>query len=163
MIGALLSIPSLALSAAARERMHRRGFRDVTESNSIVLRILSAEGDRITELARKASMTKQSMGYLVEQVEVAGLVERADDPRDRRAVIIRRTPKGWSYNRAAAEEVTDIQREWSRLLGAAKMKQLKALLAELVAKLGYEYGGSYLDVATRGSGRPSRPRSGRAT
>jgi hypothetical protein len=64
---------------------------------------------------------------------------------------------------AAAEEVADIQREWSRLLGVAKMKLLKALLAELVAKLGYEYRGSYLDVATRGSRRPSRRRSARGS
>ena len=94
-------------------------------------------------------MTKQSMGYLVEQLEAAGYIERVTDPSDARAVIIRRTKAGWAYNRAAAEEVALLERDWAHLLGQAKMKQLKALLAELVAKLGYEFEGSSVDIATR--------------
>lgn len=57
--------------------------------------------------------------------------------------------KGWAYNRAAAEEVARLQQEWARLLGTRKMKQLTNLLAELVAKLGYQYQGSSVDIATQ--------------
>jgi len=156
MIGALLSIPSFDLSARVHQRLHLRGFREVTDSNSTVMKLLGPEGDRITELARKAGMTKQSMGYLVEQLEAARYVERVADPRDARAVIIRRTKKGWTYNQAAAEEVAKLQEEWTHLLGPAKMKELKSLLAELVAKLGHRYEGSYLEAVTR----PPRQRRG---
>lgn len=153
MIGALLSIPNLSLSARVHSRLHERGFKEITDSNATVLRVLSPDGDRITDLARMASMTKQSMGYLVDQLEGAGYVERATDPRDARAWIIRRTEKGWAYNRAAAEEVGRLQQEWARLLGQKKMNQLKTLLAELVAKLGYRYEGSSVDIATRQPGQ----------
>ena len=149
MIGALLAIPSFNLSARVHARLHERGFREITDSNSTVMKLLDTDGDRITELARRASMTKQSMGYLVDQLEAAGYVERVIDPSDARAFIIRRTKVGWAYNRAAAEEVAQLQEEWARLLGHAKMKQLKALLAELATKLGYKYEGSSVDVATR--------------
>jgi DNA-binding MarR family transcriptional regulator len=151
MIGALLAIPSLELNARGHARLHERGFGEVTGSTSTVLKILSADGDNITELARKATMTKQSMGYLVDQLESAGYVERVSDPSDGRAVIVRRTGKGWLANRAAAEEVARIEAEWAQLLGHAKMRQLKALLTELVEKLGYHFEGSPPDVATRPS------------
>jgi DNA-binding MarR family transcriptional regulator len=149
MIGALLSIPSFELSARVHQRLHTRGFKEITDSNSTVMKLLGPEGDRITELARKAAMTKQSMGYLVDQLGEAGYVERVTDPRDGRAVVIRRTKKGWAYNRAAAEEVTKLQEEWTQLLGPAKMKELKSLLAELVEKLGHRYEGSHLEAVTR--------------
>jgi DNA-binding MarR family transcriptional regulator len=149
MIGALLSIPSLNLTARVNSRLRERGFKEITESNLTVLRVLSPDGDRITNLARTASVTKQSMGYLVDQLEVAGYVQRVTDPSDARAWIIRRTEKGWAYNRAAAEEVARLQQEWDRLLGPRKMKQLTNLLAELVAKLGYQYEGSSVDIASR--------------
>jgi DNA-binding MarR family transcriptional regulator len=149
MIGALLAIPSFNLSAHVHTRLYERGFHEITDSNSTVMKLLGPDGDRTTELARKASMTKQSMGYLVDQLENAGYVERVIDPSDARAFIIRRTKVGWAYNRAAAEEVAQLQEEWARLLGPVKMKQLKALLVELVAKLGYQYEGSSVDVATR--------------
>lgn len=149
MIGALLTIPTFRLTALVTARLHERGFGEITDSNSVVMRALSTDGERITELAAKAGMTKQSMGYLVDQLEAAGCVERVADPRDGRAVIIRRTKKGWAYSRAAAEEVARVQDEWSGLLGPAKMKQLKALLAELADKLGARYEGSAADVATR--------------
>lgn len=157
MIGALLSIPSLSLSARGLDRMHKRGFRELTESNSMVMRVLSPGGDRITDLARKGNMTKQSMGYLVDQLEVAGYVERLADPHDGRAAIIRRTAKGWNANRAVAEEVALIEQEWAQMIGPAKMKQLKTLLTELVEKLGFEFLGSSVDVATRPAPPPRYP------
>ncbi len=161
MIGALLSIPSFNLNARVHARLHERGFHEITDSNSTVMKVLGPDGDRITELARKASLTKQSMGYLVDQLEAAGYIERVSDPNDARAVVIRRTKTGWAYNRAAAEEVARLQDEWAQLLGSVKMKQLKSLLAELVAKLGYQYEESSVDVATRASRQRAGPRTGR--
>lgn len=149
MIGALLTIPTFRLTARVNAALRDRGFDDITDSNSVVLRALSPDGRRITELAATAGMTKQSMGYLVAQLEAAGYVERVADPRDGRAAIIRRTKKGWAYSRAAAEEVARLQQEWAELLGPAKMKLLKRLLAELVGKLGARYEGSAADVASR--------------
>ena len=148
-IGALLTIPTFNLTARVNARLQERGFHEITDSNSTVMKLLAPDGSRITDLARRAAMTKQSMGYLVDQLEAAGYVERASDPEDGRATVIRRSRKGWDYNRAAAEEVARLENEWAGLLGPAKMKQLKALLAELVAKLGYQYEGSSADVATR--------------
>jgi hypothetical protein len=53
-----------------------------------------------------------------------------------------------------------VQEEWTHLLGAAKMRELKSLLAELVAKLGHRYEESYLEAATRAPGQQSGSRVG---
>ena len=153
MIGALLNLPSFAIAARVNAALDRRGFADVTPSHTTVMKVLGPEGNRITELARRAVMTKQSMGYLVEQLEAAGYVDRAPDPSDGRATIVRRTPKGWAYNKAAAEEVAAVQREWTRLLGEGKMQQLLHLLLELTTALGYKFEGSVPDIATRTKAR----------
>ncbi len=149
MIGALLTIPTMNITARVNAGLHKRGFDEITDSNSVVMKVLGPDGDRITELARKAAITKQSMGYLVDQLEATGYVERVTDPSDARAVIIRRTKAGWAYNRAAADEVAQLEHEWAHMLGLTKMKQLKSLLAELVTQLGYHYDGTSADVATR--------------
>ena len=46
-----------------------------------VLQFLDAEGTRVSELARRAQITKQSMAVLVAHLERHGYAERVPDPR----------------------------------------------------------------------------------
>ena len=57
----------------------------LSASHIHITRHLALEGSRLTELARRASMSKQAMGKLVDQCEAWGLVRRIGDPRDARA------------------------------------------------------------------------------
>ena len=57
-------------------------------------RHLSLGGDRLTDLAQRAGMTKQSMAQLVDQCEAWGLVTRGPDPHDARARRVLFTPTG---------------------------------------------------------------------
>src|SRR5690349_14644863 len=70
---------------------------------------LRREGDRIVELAKRAQMTKQAVGYLISYLERHGYVERVPDPTDGRAQIVRRTERGWAFQRAAGRVVQEIQ------------------------------------------------------
>ena len=45
----------------------------------------------MSELARRAQITKQSMSELVAHLERHGYVERVPDPDDRRAKLVRAT------------------------------------------------------------------------
>ena len=159
MIGALLNVPSSVLTARVFEALQGNGFGDVTSAQRAVFSFIDPDGNRVTELARRAGMTKQSMGYLVAQLERSGYLESVPDESDGRATIVRRTPKGWLFNRAAADEVRRIQREWTRLLGREKMASLTALLSELTEKLGYRFEGSHVEVASRMGGRARAPTS----
>ena len=72
-----------------------------------ITRHLSLQGDRITDLADRAGMSKQAMTDLVDQCEAWGLVVREADPQDRRAKYVRYTDSGrawhWAFQRAVQQ------------------------------------------------------------
>jgi DNA-binding MarR family transcriptional regulator len=149
LIGALVAITSDALRQQARERLAAVGFADVRPAHDVVFALLQAEGDRIVELAKRAQMTKQAMGYLITYLEAHDYLERVPDPADGRAQIVRRTKRGWAFQRAARQVVQEIQNEWAEQLGVERMQQLIELLRDLVKLLGVEYTGSPPEIAAR--------------
>ena len=81
-------------------------------------------------------MTKQSMAELVAHLERLGYVEQErPDPSDRRAKLVRATRRGKELSAIAREVVAEIEAEWTRRLGKAKMRRLRELLEELNAGL----------------------------
>ena len=68
-------------------------------------------GSRITRLAAAAQVTKQTAGFLVEQLEAAGYVEKVPDPTDGRARLVRLTPRALRVapiaNRAVEQALTE--------------------------------------------------------
>jgi DNA-binding MarR family transcriptional regulator len=75
------------------------------------------------------------MAELVTHLERLGYVERVPDPSDRRAKLVRATPRGRELYVIARQVVAEIEAEWTQRLGKAKMHQLRALLEELNAGL----------------------------
>src|SRR3954464_6596496 len=63
-------------------------------SHSAVFAQIGPDGARLTELARRANMTPQAMGELVDELEELGYVVRRPDPSDRRAKLIMLTGLG---------------------------------------------------------------------
>jgi DNA-binding MarR family transcriptional regulator len=147
LIGALLLIPADELRRRVQEGYMTAGFTDIRPAHHVVFGVLSPEGDRIVDLAKKAQTTKQAMGYLVEYLEECGYLERVPDPRDGRAQIIRRTERGREVNRAAKRIVQEIQDDWAEQLGPERMDQLMVLLRDLVKIIGEEYKGSVSNLS----------------
>jgi DNA-binding MarR family transcriptional regulator len=100
-----------------------------------VFGFLDDAGTPVSELARRAQMTKQSMAELVAHLERHGYVERVADPADRRAKLVRATARGREVYAVAREAIADLEKEWTALLGAAKMRSLRGLLEELNDRL----------------------------
>jgi DNA-binding MarR family transcriptional regulator len=69
------------------------------------------------------------------RLERLGYVERVPDPSDRRAKLVRATPRGRELYAIAREVVAEIDAEWTKRLGKAKMRRLRQLLEELNAAL----------------------------
>ena len=65
-----------------------------------ITRHLSLEGDRMTDLAERAGMSKQAMLDVVDQCEAWGLVQRIADPYDRRAKRVVYTDAGREWHGA---------------------------------------------------------------
>lgn len=148
-IGALVSIVRAAISDRVRARLNDEGFTDVSPAQEVALQTLAPQGMRLTELAVAAGMAKQSMAYLVEQLEQAGYLVRVPDPADARAKVINRTERGWAYQKIAATVVTELEAEWSALLGAGDFAEMKRHLGRIAAALGVSYRGSVAEASNR--------------
>ena len=92
--GRLLSLAARRFARELLRFVHQRGFRDVTQVLLALFRNLDLDGTRLTVLAARARMTKQSMRELVDRAVVLGLVERRPDPEDQRAKRVVFTPNG---------------------------------------------------------------------
>jgi DNA-binding MarR family transcriptional regulator len=131
----LLREPYRVGTEVLHRRFAERGHPEIRPPHGNVMQFLDDEGTRVSLLAERAQMTKQSMAELVAHLERLGYVQRVPDPSDRRAKLVRATRKGKQLYVIAREVVAEIEAEWTRKLGKAKMRQLRALLEELNADL----------------------------
>jgi DNA-binding MarR family transcriptional regulator len=131
----LLREPFRAGTDLLHRRFAERGHPEIRPPHGNVMQYLDDGGTRVSVLAERAQMTKQSMAELVAHLEQLGYVERAPDPSDRRAKLVRATPRGRQLYAIAREVVAEIEAEWTRRLGKAKMRRLRELLEELNAGL----------------------------
>jgi DNA-binding MarR family transcriptional regulator len=134
-IGALLRIPFQAVVARIYDGLMAAGYSDMGPAHYVVFQHLPLEGMHLTELAERAQITKQSMGYLVDYLEERGYVERVPDPVDRRAKLVRYTERGREVDQVAREIVQRLEVDWACRLGEHKMDQLHQLLRELITAL----------------------------
>jgi DNA-binding MarR family transcriptional regulator len=132
-IGLLLREPFRSASLQLHERFAERGHPEVRAPHGNVLQYLDDDGTRVSVLAERAQITKQSMAELVAHLERHGYVVRTLDPSDRRAKLVRATPRGTDVYAIAREFIAEVEAEWTRRLGKTKMRQLRKLLEELNA------------------------------
>ena len=88
-------------------------------------------GSRLTQLAQAAQVTKQTAGFLVDQLEQSGYVRRSVDASDGRARLVRITPKGYEVIEVAVREQEQIDAEWTRYLGPGAAAELRRSLTRL--------------------------------
>jgi DNA-binding MarR family transcriptional regulator len=127
-LGILLREPFRIGSELLHERFAERGHTEVRAPHGNVLQFLDVDGTRVSVLAQRAQIAKQSMAELVAHLERHGYVERVPDPRDRRAKLVRATARGDEVYEIAREFVAELESAWARRLGHDKMRRLGALL-----------------------------------
>ncbi|HEY2438304.1 MAG TPA: MarR family winged helix-turn-helix transcriptional regulator [Solirubrobacteraceae bacterium] len=120
------------------ERVAETGFSDIRVAHGCVFGNIEPEGSRLTELAERARMTKQSVGEVTTDLEQRGYVERVPDPADGRAKIIRLTERGHEAQALGFELIADIEREWGERIGEERVAALRDALEALTAeRLGF--------------------------
>ena len=134
-LGLLLREPYRIGSEELHRRIAARGHPEVRAPHGNVFEFLDDQGTPVSELARRAQITKQSMAELVGHLERHGYVKRIPDPTDRRARLVRATARGREVYAIAREAIAEIELEWTARLGAPKMRRLRGLLEELNAGL----------------------------
>ena len=146
LIGALLGTVTAELEQRVLVGYQQAGFTEIGRAQAHIFRLLPPAGCRVTELAALAHTSKQAMGYLVEELERHGYVERVPDPSDGRAQLVLRTTRGWAVNHTAREVVQATQAEWAKQIGAQRMAAVVEGLRLIVAALGVPYQGSVAEA-----------------
>ena len=115
------------------------GFSDLRRSHGVVFEMLDPEGSRITDMARRARITKQGMGQLVAELEEMGYVERRPDPADGRAKRVVLSAKGQAAVEAGLAALSDLEARWAEHIGEQRARELYATLVDICAAFGREH------------------------
>jgi DNA-binding MarR family transcriptional regulator len=130
-VGLLLFLPYRALEARVFAELAEAGFDDFTPAQARVFQRIAPHGSRLTDLAAQAGITKQSAGFLVDQLERSGYVERVPDPEDGRARRVRIAERGARSVTASRAIVAQVEAEWTEHLGEHRMVELREILTDL--------------------------------
>lgn len=130
-LGLLMFVAYRAMESRALAALADAGFDDVTLAQARVFERVGPHGSRLTDLAEQAQVTKQTAGFLVDQLERAGYVERRPDPTDGRARLVCVAERGQRAIELANAVVTTVQNEWAEHLGPREMRQLRRSLERL--------------------------------
>ncbi|ATN35947.1 MarR family transcriptional regulator [Rhizobium sp. ACO-34A] len=133
-IGRLLNNAVRRFEARVLAVMSETGHSETRIAHVNLTRNLDIGGTRLTELARRAEMSKQAMGELVEQCAQMGLVERSDDPSDRRARLVTFTPAGIVWLEAFRDAVDLAENEMREELGEDLMDAILEGLSRYAAE-----------------------------
>lgn len=114
------------------QHVNDTGFSELRLAHLTVPRNMDIQGSRITEIARRAGITKQSMSQLVNAFELFGLVELIPDMEDRRAKIVTFTRRGLRLMNSIREAIAFEEDEMRRRIGEAAWLHLKSCLKAYV-------------------------------
>ncbi|MEV4642988.1 MarR family transcriptional regulator [Actinoplanes sp. NPDC049548] len=130
-LGLLCFIAYRAMETEVMKAVAEAGFDDLTVAQGRLAARIGPEGTRLTDLAEQAQVTKQTAGFLVDQLERAGYVTRTPDPTDARARLVRMAPRGEAVVAVAREVEVRVEAEWTRHLGKRATAQLRSALTSL--------------------------------
>ena len=103
----------------------------VREAHTRLFPHIELGGTRATEIARRAGISKQAVGRLLEDLEGWGVIERLPDPEDGRAQIVRWSAEGRRGLLEGLALLRAQEEQLCRALGAGQMRALHGLLLEL--------------------------------
>jgi DNA-binding MarR family transcriptional regulator len=130
----LLSTAMDDFSAELFERVETAGYGDLRPGHGCVFGNIDPDGSRLTDLAERARMTKQSVGEVASDLEARGYVERVPDPNDGRAKIIRLTERGRDAQAIGRALIDDLERDWGERFGADRVAALRDALEVITAE-----------------------------
>jgi DNA-binding MarR family transcriptional regulator len=130
----LLSLAFMTFQDELYRRFAAVGFGDIRPGHGCVFGNIDPEGSRLTDIAERARMTKQSVGEVAADLERRGYLERLPDATDGRVKIIRLTDRGREAQRVGREVIDEIEREWAERYGEARIAELRETLESITAR-----------------------------
>jgi DNA-binding MarR family transcriptional regulator len=130
----LLNVAFDGFCEEVERRVADTPYNDIRISHGCVFGNIDPEGTRLTDLAERARMTKQSVGEVTSDLEQRGYVERVPDPSDGRAKIIRLTERGRAAQALGVGLIDEIEQEWAERFGAEHVAALREALEAITGE-----------------------------
>ena len=121
------------LNERAIGRVRERTGKPLRVSHTALLPHLDLEGTRLTVLAERLGVSKQAAGQLVDELEAMGFVERAPDPADARAKLVRFSKRGQKSLFEGLAVLRELEVELRAIAGATQLRVVHDVLAAIVA------------------------------
>ena len=134
-IGRLFMRAARAFEERAVERIRDLGYEDYRTGDNLVLIHLDTRGNRISELAQRAGVTKQAISKAVRDLEKRGLVTKEQDPDDGRAQIVKLTAEGFDMMVDAFDVVFALDDEFAGHLPENELERMREGMLALLEKL----------------------------
>jgi DNA-binding MarR family transcriptional regulator len=123
-----------AFAEEVTRRVAETPYSDIRVTHGCVFGNIEPDGSRLTDLAERAHMTKQSVGEVTTELERRGYLERVPDPSDGRAKIIRLTERGRAAQALGFQIIDEIEQEWAERFGADRVAALRDALEAITAE-----------------------------
>jgi DNA-binding MarR family transcriptional regulator len=132
-LGWLLGRADLLFAEGVTRAMHERGFAGIRLVHIALIRNVDEHGTRITDIARRAGMTKQATGQLVAEFVELGYIRLVNDPDDGRVKIARYTAKGKKLLVSIVASIEQTEDAVSAAIGTKALASLKRTLGTLLS------------------------------
>jgi len=132
-LGWLLGRADLLFAEGVTRAVQAHGFAGIRLVHIALIRNVDENGTRISDIAKRAGMTKQATGQLVAEFVELGYIKLVPDPNDGRAKIARYTAKGKRLLHAIVASIEETDTAVANAIGPAQTDTLKAILARLLS------------------------------
>jgi DNA-binding MarR family transcriptional regulator len=114
-------------------RIQRGGSPELRLAHTTLFPHITSAGVRLTVIAERLGVTKQAIGPLIDDLERVGVIERVDDPGDKRAKLIRWTRRGRLALEHGLGVLAELERDLAAEVGRGRLAVLGDTLEALIA------------------------------
>ena len=114
--------------------LQRRGYEKTRPGHAALLANLDLEGNSVTEIADRASISKQAMARLAVELEEMGFITRSPSADDGRMLMLRFTKLGRLVVRSSVAIVNDFEKELAGEIGTRALVTVKRGLAAIIER-----------------------------
>jgi DNA-binding MarR family transcriptional regulator len=131
-LGWLLERVDRLFARLVSKAVHDHGFDDVRLVHVPLIRAIEPDGTRISEIAKRAGITKQATGTLVSEFVQFGYIKIVDHPSDGRVKMAVYTAKGEQLLGACADALKDTEGHFLSMIGNTDFTRLKTVLQRII-------------------------------
>jgi DNA-binding MarR family transcriptional regulator len=114
--------------------LQAHGYSGLRSTHTTLLSNIDLAGSSVTEAAERAGITKQAMGRLAAELEVAGYIRIEADPEDARVRVLRLTTQGTRLMLDSLDVMAELERGYADMIGDRRLTELLRGLSAFIAQ-----------------------------